>query len=163
MPNLSSSKNLNIEFYELTENYGAKQLLGIRNGYLGLNPQSGLEPVVLTPDYVDQIDKLGGTVLGSSRGSQDPAVMIDFLMSQRIDILFCLGGDGTQRGAFALHEEAKRRGRPIAIIGIPKTIDNDIAFVGQSFGYVTALEKAAEAHRLLESGQVRGKIVLTCA
>ena len=131
-------------FYELTENYGAKQVLGIRNGYLGLNPQTGLEPIVLTPEYVDEIDKLGGTVLGSSRGSQDPAVMADFLASRHIDILFCMGGDGTQRGAHALHEEVKRRGLPIAVVGIPKTIDNDIPYVRQSFGYATALEKAAE-------------------
>jgi 6-phosphofructokinase 1 len=134
-------------FFELTDNYGAKRVLGIRNGYLGLNPQAGLAPVQLTSDRVDSIDKLGGTVLGSSRGSQDPAVMADFLASQHIDILFCLGGDGTQRGAHALHEEIKRRGLSIAVVGIPKTIDNDIPYVRQSFGYATALEKAAEVIR----------------
>jgi len=131
-------------FNELTVNYGAKGVLGIRNGYLGLNPGSGLEPIRLTEDYVQVIDKLGGTVLGSSRGSQEAAAMADFLAAQKIDILFCVGGDGTQRGAHALHEEVRRRGLDIAIVGIPKTIDNDIAFVRQSFGYATALEKAAE-------------------
>ena len=134
-------------FSELTDNYGAKQVLGIRNGYMGLNPQADLEPVKLTPEFVEDIHKLGGTVLGSSRGSQDPAVMADFLVSRKINILFCLGGDGTQRGAHALHEEVKRRGLPIAIVGIPKTIDNDIPFVQQSFGYATAIEKAAEVIR----------------
>ncbi len=130
-------------YYELSDNYGAGRVFGIRNGYLGLNPAAGLEPIVLTPDYADDIDKLGGTVLGSSRGAQDPAVMADFLAARNIDILFCMGGDGTQRGAHALHEEVKRRGLPIAVIGIPKTIDNDIPFVRQSFGYATALEQAA--------------------
>jgi len=134
-------------FLELTENYGTKRVLGIRNGYLGLNPQAGLAPVELTSDGVDTIDKLGGTVLGSSRGSQDPAVMTDYLAAQQIDILFCMGGDGTQRGAHALHEAIRRRGLPIAVVGIPKTIDNDIPYVRQSFGYATALEKAAEVIR----------------
>ena len=130
--------------YELTQNFGVQKVLGIRNGYLGLNPQSGLKPVTLTLDYVEEIHKLGGTVLGSSRGSQDTAVMADFLASEHIDILFCMGGDGTQRGAYALYEEVQRRGLPIAIVGIPKTIDNDIPFVRQSFGWATALEKAAQ-------------------
>lgn len=134
-------------FYELTVNYGAKKVLGIRNGYLGLNPGSGLDPVALTADFSQDIDKLGGTVLGTSRGSQDAGVMADFLTARQIDILFCVGGDGTQRGAHALHEEVRRRGLEIAIVGIPKTIDNDIAFVRQSFGYITALEKAAEVIR----------------
>lgn len=134
-------------FHELTDNYGVKRVLGIRNGYLGLNPGSGLPPIELNRDRVEGIDKLGGTVLGSSRGHQDPAVMTDFLEAAQIDILFCLGGDGTQRGAHSLHQEIRRRKRPIAIVGIPKTIDNDIPYVRQSFGYATALEKAAEVIR----------------
>lgn len=134
-------------FHELSDNYGVKRVLGIRNGYLGLNPASGLKPMELDRERVDGIDKLGGTVLGSSRGQQDPVVMVDYLVALKIDILFCLGGDGTQRGAYRLHEEVKRRGLPIAIVGIAKTIDNDIPYVRQSFGYATALEKAAEVVR----------------
>jgi 6-phosphofructokinase 1 len=134
-------------FYELTENYGVQRVLGIRNGYLGLNPESGLKPIDMGKDYVEPIDKLGGTVLGSSRGPQQPAIMADFVLANKINILFCVGGDGTQRGAHALHEELQRRGSPIAIVGIPKTIDNDISFVRLSFGYATALEKAAEVIR----------------
>lgn len=131
-------------FHELTDNYGVKRVWGIRNGYLGLNPKSRLVPVELNRDGVEGIDKLGGTVLGSSRGHQDPIIMADFLASSKIDMLFCLGGDGTQRDAHRLHEEIRRRGLPIAVVGIPKTIDNDIPYVRQSFGYATALEKAAE-------------------
>ena len=131
-------------FYELFENYGVQRVLGIRNGYLGLNPESGLEPIVLNKEFVEPIDKLGGTVLGSSRGGQSPAVMADFLQARGIDILFCVGGDGTQRGAHALSQELHSRGAPVAVVGIPKTIDNDIAFVSLAFGYATALEKAAE-------------------
>lgn len=134
-------------YYELMENYGVPKVLGIRNGYLGLNPASGLESVVISQDYVEPIDKLGGTVLGTSRGPQDTAVMADFLLAQKIDLLFCLGGDGTQRGAYALDQELRRRGARVAIVGIPKTIDNDVPFVQLSFGYTTALEKAAEVIR----------------
>jgi len=134
-------------FYELSENYGVPKVLGIRNGYRGLNPEVGQRPILLNRDFVEPIDKLGGTVLGSSRGPQDPRVMADFIEAQAIDILFCLGGDGTQRGAHDLHQELKRRDAKVAIVGIPKTIDNDISFVQQSFGFATALDKAHEVIR----------------
>lgn len=134
-------------FYELTENYRVPRVLGIRNGYLGLTPQSDFAPVVIDKRFVEPIDKLGGTILGSSRGHRDPAVMADFLQANDIDILFCVGGDGTQRGAHALHQELHRRDAKISIVGIPKTIDNDIAFVRLSFGYASALERAAEVIR----------------
>jgi 6-phosphofructokinase 1 len=134
-------------YFELTENYGTSRVLGIRNGYLGLNAESGLPPMVLSPELVNPIDKLGGTVLGSSRGPQPPEVMADFLQSGRIDMLFCVGGDGTQRGAQALCAEVARRGMKTAIVGIPKTIDNDIPLVRLTFGYITALSKAAEVIR----------------
>ncbi len=134
-------------YYELTENYGISRVLGIRYGYQGLNGAVGSEPVLLTPELVNPIDKLGGTVLGSSRGPQPPEVMADFLKSARIDMLFCLGGDGTQRGAHVLNDEVTRRGMKTAIVGIPKTIDNDIPLVRLTFGYVTALSKAAEVIR----------------
>jgi 6-phosphofructokinase 1 len=98
----------------------------------------------ISPDSVESIHKLGGTVLGSSRGPEDPAVMVDFLESQKVNMLFAVGGDGTQRGAHAIAEEIGRRRLPIAIVGIPKTIDNDLPYVWESFGYKTALEKARE-------------------
>ena len=134
-------------FLELRHNYGVKRVLGIRNAYLGLNPESGLEPIELTPARVDAINDLGGTILGTSRGPQDPAVMADFLESHDIDILFTVGGDGTQRGADILSQELLRRGHRKAIVGIAKTIDNDIAFVEMSFGFATALEQGAEVVR----------------
>jgi 6-phosphofructokinase 1 len=132
-------------YYELKYNYGVKEVLGIPNGYLGLNPKSGLEPIRLTNDYVSNINGLGGTVLGSSRGPQDPSCMVNYLAGRGIDILFCVGGDGTQRGAHGIYEEITRRGLPISVVGIPKTIDNDIKYVFRTFGHATALEKAQEA------------------
>ena len=129
-------------FAELHHNYGVPDVLGIRHGYMGLNPQLEPKPVRLTDEMVDGINQLGGTVLGSSRGPQDPAAIVDFLQDNRIDMLFCVGGDGTQRGAHAIYEETARRRAPIAIVGIPKTIDNDIAYCEQSFGLITAVEMA---------------------
>jgi 6-phosphofructokinase 1 len=134
-------------FLELTHNYGVRRVLGIREGFRGLNPASGLDPIEITPEFVHDINGLGGTVLASSRGPQDPAVIVDTLEKQRIDILLCVGGDGTQRAAHAIHQEIHRRGLPRAVVGIPKTIDNDIPYVWMTFGYATALEKAAEVLR----------------
>jgi 6-phosphofructokinase 1 len=134
-------------YSELAYNYLVPRVLGVRNGYMGLNPESGLKLVELNPTLLENIHYLGGTVLGSSRGHQDPKIMVDTLEREQIDILFCVGGDGTQRGASAIFEEVRKRGLPKAIVGIPKTIDNDIEFVFTSFGYNTALEKAEEVLR----------------
>ncbi|MBN1826657.1 MAG: ATP-dependent 6-phosphofructokinase [Candidatus Eisenbacteria bacterium] len=130
--------------HEFRHQYGVAEVLGIRHGLRGLNPKVGDPPIPLTLDFVEDIHKEGGTVLGSTRGPQEPAVMVDFLLGRGIDMLFCIGGDGTQRAAHAIHEELARRGAPVAVVGIPKTIDNDIPFVAKSFGYSTALEKARE-------------------
>ena len=134
-------------FLELTHNYGVRRILGIRNGYAGLNPDSGFDPITLTHRFVHDIHHLGGTVLGSSRGAQDPSITVDFLDEQEIDILFCIGGDGTQRGAHAIQQEIQRRGLTKSVVGIPKTIDNDVPFVWMSFGYQTALSVANEVLR----------------
>jgi len=124
--------------------YGVKNIFGIPYGYRGLNPAYRLSPVQLTPESVDTLHEEGGTVLGSSRGDQDPVVMVDTLQRLNINILFCVGGDGTLRGAHAIHEEVVRRKLPISIVGIPKTIDNDLNLVDRTFGFETAVYKAAE-------------------
>jgi 6-phosphofructokinase 1 len=134
-------------FYEFHHHYGVNRVMGIRKGYRGLNPAVGEEPFVLTPDMVDDITYLGGSFLGSSRGSQDPAVTVDYLEQAGINVLLCVGGDGTQRGAHDIAAEVRRRGTSIAVVGVPKTIDNDIPLVWMSFGYATALETAGEVIR----------------
>jgi len=131
-------------FLELHHNYGAAEVLGLRYGYRGLNPENGHAPIRLTTEHVERIDKRGGTILGTSRGAEDASVMVDFLESEGVSILFCLGGDGTLRGAHRIYEELKRRGAEIAVVGIPKTIDNDIQYCWRTFGYFTALETARE-------------------
>jgi 6-phosphofructokinase 1 len=129
-------------FLELHMNYGVKNILGIRHGYLGFNEKLGDPPVALTMETVEDIHREGGTILGTSRGPQEPAAMVDFLEKRGINILFCIGGDGTQRGAHQIHEECLRREAKIAVVGIPKTIDNDIKFCTRSFGLVSAVEQA---------------------
>ncbi len=141
-------------FLELHKNYGVPEVLGIRFGYQGLNPAEGERSIKLSMEIVEDIHQEGGTLLGTSRGPQDPAVMVDYLRDQRIDMLFCIGGDGTQRGAHALAEEVARRRLPIAIVGIPKTIDNDIEYCDRSFGFTTAV---AEAERVIACAHVEAK------
>ncbi len=141
-------------FLELHLNYGVPEVLGIRYGYQGLNPAEGESPLRLTLDLVEDIHREGGTVLGTSRGPQDPTVMVDFLRDQGIDVLLCVGGDGTQRGAHAIAEEVRRRGLRIAVVGIPKTIDNDIEYCDPSFGFNTAV---AEAQRVIDCAHAEAK------
>lgn len=129
----------------LTYAYGVRRILGFRYGYAGLSPHSGYEPLVLTPEQVDHIHEQGGTLLGSSRGPQEVGEMVDTLVRHDVGILFAIGGDGTLRGASALAQEALRRNLRISVIGIPKTIDNDIEWLWQSFGFSTAVEEARKS------------------
>lgn len=141
---------------ELMHNYGVPEVVGIRFGYEGLNPKVGRPPIALTPEVVENIHHHGGTILGTSRGPQEATTTVDFLVSRGINMLFCIGGDGTQRGSHAIAEEVKRRGLKIAIIGIPKTIDNDIEFCYTTFGFATAVGQAEIA---IDRAHVEAKAV----
>jgi 6-phosphofructokinase 1 len=131
-------------FLELHHIYGVAEVVGFRCGYQGLDPVRGPEPMVLTPGLVDNIHKEGGTILGTSRGPVDKSVAVDNLIRRQVDILFTVGGDGTQQGAHDLYQVARQRGHSLAVVGIPKTIDNDVAFVTRTFGYLTAVEEACK-------------------
>ncbi len=122
--------------------YGTSTVYGFRYGFAGLDPANGHPPLLLTPEMVSHIGDFGGTLLGSSRGPQDVGRMVTTLEEMGIQMLFAVGGDGTLRGAQAICEEIARRNLPIAVIGIPKTIDNDISFIEQSFGFATAASEA---------------------
>ncbi len=130
---------------ELCNHYGVGEVTGFRYGFAGLIPENGHPVVTLTPERVDKINEQGGTVLGTSRGAQDPEVMADTLVALGIDILFVIGGDGSMRGAAGIAGVLMRRALPIGVIGIPKTIDNDIPYIGQSFGFQTAFTMAAQS------------------
>lgn len=129
-------------FLELHYGYGVTSVLGFRYGYKGLNPTHGLTPVRLTPEMVERIDKHGGTILGTSRGQEPLEVMADTLERERVNVLLCIGGDGTQRGAHQLSQELLRRQAEIAVVGIPKTVDNDVHYCSVTFGYETAVDAA---------------------
>lgn len=130
-------------FNELRHTYGVKDVLGFRGGYGGLDPAHGEEPLALTPEFVNDIHRRGGTVLGTSRGMVEPSAAVDYLSRLGVNILFTVGGDGTQRGGSDLFQTARQRGQALAVVGIPKTIDNDVAFVSRTFGYLTAVQEAA--------------------
>ncbi|SBW28860.1 6-phosphofructokinase 3 [Candidatus Protofrankia californiensis] len=132
---------------ELTSHYGVTRIFGFRNGYQGFIARYGHSVLDLTPELVSTINENGGTILGTSRGQQDPEEVVDCLERMSITILFVVGGDGSLRGALEIGRVARERGDKIAVVGVPKTIDNDVPYIDQSFGFQTAFSKAAESIR----------------
>jgi 6-phosphofructokinase 1 len=126
----------------LFHHYGVRSIVGFRYGYEGLTRKHGHKPIELTPELVAEIQEKGGTILGSSRGPQDVGEMVDTLERMNVGVLFAVGGDGTLRGAGAIAQEIGLRNLRISVIGVPKTIDNDISCVDMSFGFVTAVSEA---------------------
>jgi 6-phosphofructokinase 1 len=129
----------------LYHHYGVETVFGFRYGYEGLTYRHGHTPLELTPEVVSNIHRDGGTILGTSRGPQDISEMVDTLDRMNVRILFTVGGDDTLRGAQAIVEEIGRRGLKIGVVGIPKTIDNDISYVERSFGFETAVAESRTA------------------
>jgi 6-phosphofructokinase 1 len=126
--------------------YGVKKIAGIRYGYRGFLPEFNLPVMQLSPELVDDIHRKGGTILGSSRGYGDrTAEIVDSLEKMGVNILFTIGGDGTQKGALNISKEIENRKLKVAVVGVPKTIDNDLSFVQKSFGFQTAVSKAVDA------------------
>jgi 6-phosphofructokinase 1 len=138
----------------LARHYGVRRIVGFRNGYGGMVPSSGEDVIDLTPESVMKIDDEGGTILGSSRGNQDPEEMVDALERLNLNILFVIGGDGSMRGAMEIVRVITERGLKIAVVGIPKTIDNDIPYIDQSFGFQTAV---AEATKSIQAASVEAR------
>ncbi len=119
--------------------YGVRHIFGIRYGLQGFISTYGHEPMILTPEVVDEIHEDGGTILGSSRGGQDTEEILRSLARLNINVLFYIGGDGTLRAARDIAAAAKAHNYNVSVIGIPKTIDNDLLFIGRSFGFETAV------------------------
>ncbi len=128
---------------ELYHIYGVQNTIGIKFGFQGFIPRFGHELVELTPETVTEIHGRGGSFLGMSRGPQDVGEIVDSLERLNIGLLFTIGGDGTLHAANQITEEITSRGLKTAVVGIPKTIDNDIAYVDMTFGFSTAVESAA--------------------
>jgi 6-phosphofructokinase 1 len=122
--------------------YDVREIYGIHGGYRGFYSQNTTD---LSPKFVNDIHKRGGTILGTSRGGHDTSKIVDSIEDRGINQVYIIGGDGTQRGANVIHEECKRRGLKVVVAGIPKTIDNDIEIIDKSFGFDTAVEEAQRA------------------
>ena len=127
---------------QLYYRYGVKNIIGIQYGFEGFISSYNHPIVELTPSGVDDIHLVGGSILGSSRGNQDVGQIVDTLQILNVNILFCIGGDGTLHGAHAIYEEITNRNLKISVAGIPKTIDNDINLIDKSFGFETAFSIA---------------------
>jgi 6-phosphofructokinase 1 len=126
--------------------YGVTRICGIRYGYRGFISKFGFPVMQLTPEKVMDIHNMGGTILGSSRGYGDHVdEIVDSIEKLNLNILFTIGGDGTQKGALNISRELSKRGLKTAIVGVPKTIDNDLSFVQKSFGFETAVSEAVKA------------------
>jgi 6-phosphofructokinase 1 len=132
---------------QLYYRYGISRILGIRYGYEGLIPKYNHPVIELSAPMVSDIHQSGGTYLGTSRGNQNVEQMVDTLEILNINVLFCIGGDGTLRGAHSIYEEIVKRKLRIAVAGIPKTIDNDIDLIQKSFGFETAFSIANDIIR----------------
>ncbi|NCC24189.1 MAG: ATP-dependent 6-phosphofructokinase [Deltaproteobacteria bacterium] len=130
---------------EAHHNYRISATFGIQYGLQGFIPKYGHDLIELTPKAVADIHAFGGTILASSRGPQPPEEIVDALERMNVSVLFMIGGDGTMKAASKIASVIAERRLKISIIGIPKTIDNDINFVSRSFGFDTAVEKATES------------------
>jgi len=139
---------------ELHHRYNARNIIGIRYGFQGLIPKYGHSIMELTPEVVKDIHAIGGSILSSSRGRQDIGEMVTVLKRMNIDILFCIGGDGTMRAAECITEEILSRKLNISVIGIPKTIDNDLNLIQKTFGFDTAISESVKA---IECAHVEAK------
>ncbi len=132
---------------ELHYGYSVRNIIGIRHGLQGFIPSYGHELLELTPETVVTIHEQGGSILGSSRGPQDIEDIVDSLERMNIGILFMIGGDGTLKAATGIADAIARRNLKVGVIGVPKTIDNDIYMVSRSFGFDTAVDVATKAIR----------------
>ncbi len=132
---------------QLYHHYGVRTIYGFRYGFEGLVPRHGHTTLMLDPDSVAHIHQRGGSILSSSRGPQSAEEMVDALERLNIQMLFCIGGDGTFRGAFDMYREIEKRGVKISVVAVPKTIDNDIQYTSRTFGFQTAYSEASEAIR----------------
>ncbi|KAF0921240.1 hypothetical protein E2562_039454 [Oryza meyeriana var. granulata] len=126
----------------LSHMYNVNDIFGIQNGYKGFYSSNYLP---MTPKSVNDIHKRGGTVLGTSRGGHDTKKIVDNIQDRGINQVYIIGGDGTQKGAYEIYKEIRRRGLKVAVAGVPKTIDNDIAVIDKSFGFDSAVEEAQRA------------------
>jgi 6-phosphofructokinase 1 len=119
-------------------------ILGIRYGFRGFyTPQ--FPPMVLNAEKVDSIHLSGGTVLGTSRGGSDVGRIVDALDALQLDMVFVVGGNGGNAAVDAINTACRARDLRCAVVGLPKSIDNDILLIDSCFGFNTAVGEAVRA------------------
>ncbi|XP_031375518.1 ATP-dependent 6-phosphofructokinase 5, chloroplastic-like isoform X1 [Punica granatum] len=126
------------------EIYGVKKIVGIPFGYRGFSDNE-LTEMPLSRKVVQNVHLSGGSLLGVSRGGPGISEIVDSMEERGINMLFVLGGNGTHAGANAIHNECRKRRLKVAVVGVPKTIDNDILLMDKTFGFDTAVEEAQRA------------------
>jgi 6-phosphofructokinase 1 len=123
--------------------YGVKKISGVRYGFKGFF--SGDPFMQLNRKNVRNIHNTGGSVLGSGRGGGDVQKIVESIIDNGINMVFVIGGNGTHAGANAISDECAKRGVKVSVVGVPKTIDNDILLLDKTFGFDTAVEEAQKA------------------
>lgn len=131
----------------LWELYGVRQIYGVKAGYRGFySTTTATGPMIqLNPKLVHDWHKRGGTALETSRGGFDLHKIVDAIQDHGFNQVYIIGGDGTMRGAVKIFDEICSRKLQVAVVGIPKTVDNDVGIIDRSFGFQTAVEMAQEA------------------
>ncbi|KAL4422989.1 hypothetical protein ABPG77_005469 [Micractinium sp. CCAP 211/92] len=137
------------------DDYGVPedQIFGIRYGLRGFLDRHA-KPVQLSRQTVDGIQLKGGTVLGTSRGNAKIPAIVERLRLWGINQLYVIGGNGGNAAAHAIAKECREQGVVCNVVGVPKSIDNDIQLIDRCFGFDTAVE---EAQRSLISARVEAR------
>lgn len=127
--------------------YGIQDILGMQAGYNGLSDCEKHPPMALNPDNVREIHMKGGSILKAGRGGFDAEKICDNFERMGINMLFLIGGDGTQSAGNQLYMAARKRNLPLSIVGLPKSIDNDVLIFDKTFGFESAVTAAADVIR----------------
>eukprot|EP00927_Polykrikos_kofoidii_P031734 TRINITY_DN27223_c0_g2_i1.p1 TRINITY_DN27223_c0_g2~~TRINITY_DN27223_c0_g2_i1.p1 ORF type:complete len:2094 (-),score=374.61 TRINITY_DN27223_c0_g2_i1:88-6090(-) len=145
------------EIVIMLKDYGVKTVYGIKGGYKGcVKEESWIE---LTQSVVQDIHLQGGSILVSDRGNPPHSEIAKVMEKRKIRQYFVLGGDGTHQGAMQSFEAMTEIGHECAVVGVPKTIDNDIALLDRSFGFDTAV---TEAEKAIDSAYVEATTNANC-
>ena len=129
----------------LRYNYGVAEIYGIKWGFLGFTQKECW--IKLEPEDVKHIHLLGGTVLGTSRRGFDGEEISKQLIKNNVNMVFFIGGDGTHRGIKELSKILKEKKKKIILVGIPKSIDNDMPIIDKSFGLESVVQESVRTIR----------------
>jgi len=145
------------ELANMLRTYGVKTIWGFKGGYNGCVKEE--DWISLTEEVVQNVHMQGGSILVSDRGNPPHSEIAKVMQKRKVRQFFVLGGDGTHRGALSIFKEMTSIGHECAVVGVPKTIDNDIPVLDRSFGFDTA---CTEAERAISSAYVEATTNANC-